>query len=316
MKCIWLFYFLFFSSTQLFANTFSFIAIGDAPYTEPAGTNMFKKLIVQINNKNPDFVIHVGDIKGGADPCTNSYFLKVKELFNQFEMPLLYTPGDNEWTDCHRPTAGSMDPLDRLSFLRKTFFSSMSLGKKKIPLSTQSQNPKFKKYIENYYFAYKKGLVASLHLVGSNNNLRKDNEAAVKEYHERQMANLAWLEEIFKVAKKSNFLILFFHAETGWGETKPQYKGFQVILKQLEKYAKDWKIPTLMIHGDDHKFKIDHPISFIDEKTGLYSQRPNFTRLMVYGFPNVRGVEVTVTNDAVQPFSFKSLNQIEWEYKK
>lgn len=37
-------------------------------------------------------------------------------------MPLVYTPGDNEWTDCHRVNNGAYDPLDRLAAVRKTFF--------------------------------------------------------------------------------------------------------------------------------------------------------------------------------------------------
>ena len=37
----------------------------------------------------------------------------------------MYTPGDNEWTDCHRPNNGAYDPLERLNTgVRETFFAT------------------------------------------------------------------------------------------------------------------------------------------------------------------------------------------------
>jgi len=42
--------------------------------------------------------------------------------FHQFEKPLIYTPGDNEWTDCNKLEAGSYNPQERLETARKVFF--------------------------------------------------------------------------------------------------------------------------------------------------------------------------------------------------
>ncbi|MCB0355894.1 MAG: metallophosphoesterase, partial [Bdellovibrionales bacterium] len=230
IKFILLFTFLF--SINLFAHSFNFIAIGDAPYTETGGIDMFKKLVEQINARNPDFTIHVGDIKGGNEKCTDERILKVKKLFDQFNHPLLYTPGDNEWTDCFRASSGSMNPIERLSRIRSLFFTKAeSFGQKKLQYVSQATEAKFKKFRENYYFPYKGGLVASVHIVGSNNNLRNEDEEAVKEFHERQVANLAWLDKIFNASKNLKFLILFFHAEIGWGSTKDKFKGYQAVYK-------------------------------------------------------------------------------------
>ena len=44
--------------------------------------------------------------------------LQPPDLFNQFARPLIFVPGDNEWTDCHRANNGGYDPLERLAFLR------------------------------------------------------------------------------------------------------------------------------------------------------------------------------------------------------
>ena len=49
---------------------------------------------------------HDGDIKNGSTVCSNEMFANRLELFNTFAHPLIYVPGDNEWTDCHRLNNG------------------------------------------------------------------------------------------------------------------------------------------------------------------------------------------------------------------
>jgi hypothetical protein len=59
--------------------------------------------------------------------------VKLLVQFNALPHPLIYTPGDNEWTDCHegRNVAG-LDPLERLAKLRTVFFQGeRSLGQKR-----------------------------------------------------------------------------------------------------------------------------------------------------------------------------------------
>ena len=53
----------------------------------------------------------------------------IREQFDRFEMPLLYTPGDNEWTDCHRPAAGTYNPLERLDAVREAFLRDARGGR-------------------------------------------------------------------------------------------------------------------------------------------------------------------------------------------
>ena len=84
------------------AERFSFMALGDMPYTLPRDDAGFRRLIDRTNRSKPAFTVHVGDIKNGSTHCTDEVFAKGIELFNTFDAPLIYTPGDNEWTDCHR----------------------------------------------------------------------------------------------------------------------------------------------------------------------------------------------------------------------
>ena len=51
-------------------------------------------------------VIHVGDIHSGKQACTTAYDDDIASLWQtNFQKPLIYTPGDNEWTDCHKATS-------------------------------------------------------------------------------------------------------------------------------------------------------------------------------------------------------------------
>ena len=53
-----------------------------------------------------------------AEPAaTNAYFAQIFAGFSTLT-PLVYTPGDNEWTDCHRANNGAYDPLERLGVVR------------------------------------------------------------------------------------------------------------------------------------------------------------------------------------------------------
>ena len=45
-----------------------------------------------------------------------------------FRFPVMYTPGDNEWTDCQKPNGvpkpGTPDPIQNLVLVRTIFFAN------------------------------------------------------------------------------------------------------------------------------------------------------------------------------------------------
>ena len=95
--------------------------------------------------------------------------------FNASIHPLIYTPGDNEWTDCHdaQGTKGG-NPLERLARLRSLFFADeQSLGRRKVTLTRQSRSsdPVFAKYRENVRWDHGGVTFVTIHVVGSNNGL-------------------------------------------------------------------------------------------------------------------------------------------------
>ena len=86
--------------------------IGDMPYgTSPTDTVQFLANPAFINaiNLDPDvsLVLHVGDIHSGKEYCTEAYDKAVFEQWKAFRIPVVYTPGDNEWADCHKVKEGA-----------------------------------------------------------------------------------------------------------------------------------------------------------------------------------------------------------------
>jgi hypothetical protein len=90
---------------------------GDAPYGvtayapggQPGDTAELQKspAFIAAINADPSAreVIHVGDIHSGKDFCTEAYDNQIAALWRQYKKPLVYTPGDNEWADCHKATS-------------------------------------------------------------------------------------------------------------------------------------------------------------------------------------------------------------------
>ncbi len=150
---------------------FDIALIGDTPYGV-AAESRFERVIADINRQNVEFTVHIGDTKSGSTRCDDSHYTCVLNWFNSFQKPLLYSVGDNEWTDCMRTNNGAYNPLDRLAMVRKTLFATnMSLGQRPIPLIKQSADPKYALYVENSMLVKAPVVFATIHVPGSNNNL-------------------------------------------------------------------------------------------------------------------------------------------------
>jgi hypothetical protein len=288
-----------------FAQTFKFVAIGDMPYNPPKDYVRYERLITEINRLKPSFTLFIGDTKSGSSTCSDEFNQLVKNYFNQFNEPLIYSVGDNEWTDCHRPLAGSYDPLERLAKLRKTFFQDkQSLGKKPLQLTRQADvDAQFSKFVENSTFVKNGILFVNLHIPGSNNNFERD-EAAKAEYRERNQANLSWIKRAFELASNKQYagLVFFYQADmfyTGKEAVDPE-SGYRDTLLNLSKHAEELNKPVLLVHGDSHRLIIDQPLKTVDQKYVL----ENVLRLQVMGAELIQGVEIEVDPKSEQPFSF------------
>ncbi len=289
-------------------NAFEFVALGDMPYTLPADYAKFDRVIAAVNAIKPAFTLHVGDIKSGSSPCSDANFQKVFDQFASFEQPLVYTPGDNEWTDCYRPRAGGFDPLERLAKVRQMFYPApgMSLGKNPMPVESQAKAmaDKFGAFVENSRFVKNGVYFASAHVVGSNNNFEPGKPETAMEYFARDAANIAWIADTFAKAKAANAkaVVLFWQADVQDIRQKepemPRASAFVNTVEAVEAGAKDFPGRVLVIHGDEHIFQIT---PFMNAK---YKPIPRVTRLEVMGANHVHAVRITVDPDTAGVFGF------------
>lgn len=294
------------------SNAYSFGIWGDMPYIKNGDAPKLPALLQSLNASDIAFSVYDGDIKDGSSVCTDQVFTDALTMFNSLRKPVVYVPGDNEWTDCHRTNNGNMDPLERLSHLRKVMFpTTQSLGQNPIPLEHQAGLGQ--PYVENTRFRQGPVVFATFNLPGSNNNhiatpqqcsskskrTQADCDKAEAEYLARDAANLAWLKSTFAQAKASKALgvVVVVQAEPGFDlpETEEvdeslsvEVSGYRAFMKEVADQTAHFNGQVLFAHGDMHVFKIDKPLP--------HPLQPllNFTRLSAFGSPSIHWVKVTV----------------------
>lgn len=280
--------------SQAQESSFRFLATGDLPYSDVQEPK-FRDLLQQSETEDFAFLMHVGDFKAQAQPCSDENFIKIRDLFQAYPKPVVYTPGDNEWTDCHGVGA---DPLERLEKVRELFYEDKNtLRLEKLGVQFQSATPQYSRYVENYRFTKSGVLFVVVHVAGSNNNRRNNDAAAMNEYKLRVEANQAFLKQSFAEAVKmdAKAVAVVIHANPDFETGKKN--GFVDFRATMNDFLSSYDKPVVCIHGDTHYYRIDKPFKGKDKKTFM-----KFTRLEVFGSPNVAGVAVTV--DPADPLVF------------
>jgi hypothetical protein len=295
-------------------RSFAFALMGDLGY-RPEQEPWLENVLTDMKTSSTPlaFVGHVGDLghpRFGS--CTNELWARRYAQFQALPHPLIYTPGDNEWTDCHeKGGAPGYDPLERLARLRTVFFASEgSLGQRTLALTRQSQtsDPVRAKYRENARWTYGGITFVTLHVVGSNNGRGRTPEGDA-EYAERNAANLAWLREGFAAARTSRSrAIMIIQQANIFHEFPPipselaaQQNGFTDLRALLEHETIAFGKPVVLVHGDSHFFRVDKPLG----AGGATPAVENFTRVETFGQPNHHWLQVTVEVDEPQVFTFR-----------
>jgi hypothetical protein len=265
--------------------------IGDTPYGD-AQIAAFPSLVADINeDPAADLVLHVGDIKNGSSLCTDAYFALIRGYFDSFEDPFALTPGDNEWTDCHRANNGGYEPLERLAALRSVFYPEPgeTIGGREKAVLTQADEPGFGEFVENQLWLQSRTAFGLVHVVGSNNDLQSWFGAAetptqtmqrLAEYEARLAAALDWLDETFAVAnrKDAKAVVIAMQANTWVSAT-----GFSEIVQRIADRAAGFRGPVLLIQGDTHGYLVDQPLLNGSALHGVTTSAPNLTRIVVEG---------------------------------
>jgi hypothetical protein len=295
-------------------GTFAFGALGDAPYY--LGEVWRYPLMLQdMDGNDLAFSIHVGDIFWR--PCSDDMYERSLRWFSNLKHPLIYTPGDNEWTDCWTEQEGGFSPRDRLVRVRQTLYPrpGYSLGRRPLPVETQAAYPGFAEFIEHVRWSESGVVFATIHVVGSGNALKRfpaRTDEDDQESRRRLEAALAWSHETFARAKQQSAtaVVVAFHADPGFDWSPADQVPFKPLLDAFEDEAVAFGKPVLLIHGDSHDYIVDHPMSARASKRTI----ANVTRLQVPGSPLVGWVRVVVTPGATTSFAFEQRLVPFWKY--
>ena len=223
----------------------TFAVYGDAPYgtkdSDVSQSDATPKFIAAINaDAKVSSVLHIGDIHSGKQMCTRAYDEAIFQMWKGYTKPLIYTPGDNEWADCHKPAQsggtwnattgkidsvvdaqgnptdfGAGDPVANLLLVRSIFFAhpGWTLGKPAFQVTSQAQvydkaHPADAKFVENVMWEQAGVLFVTVNIPGGSNNEQDVWYGAPtmsanqqQEMNERTDADVRWLKAAFAKAK-------------------------------------------------------------------------------------------------------------------
>ena len=278
---------------------------GDLPYSSVQATEGVPNLIADMNSQDLAFTAHDGDLKSGSGVCTDSVYLQGLLYFNSLRAPAVFTPGDNDWTDCDRTSGYSS--LAQLDLERKLFFNTpFTLGQRRLRQEVQSTplclgTSGSVPCVENRRWTLGGVTYATLNIQGSCNNLC-DTAPDPAEYAARNRADIAWMRETFADARErgSSAVMLISQADPGFDqtdatrgplrdprtliETDSSPDGFAEFLLALRDEVIAFAKPVAYVHGDSHYFRIDKP--FLDSAG---KRLENFTRVETFGDNQANG---------------------------
>ena len=277
-------------------NVLTLAVYGDSPYgTSPTDTVQTDKTAAFIDsiNKDPkvDLVLHVGDIHSGSQFCTESYDRTIADLWLGFKNPVVYTPGDNEWTDCHKKKQGGHlgvdyadgDPLANLDLVRSIFFANpgYALGGRHKQVLTQAQqydlgHPEDGEYVENVMWEQSQVLFLTLNVPGGSNNdadpwfadsppseTAAQTLARTEEKARRTAADLRWLDAAFGQAQQDGAqgIVITLQADM-WDPEKgsAHVANYRPFIDSIAAHASVFGKPVLLFNGDSHVYRSDNPL--------------------------------------------------------
>jgi hypothetical protein len=298
-------------------ETYTIGLFGDMPYNA-LGKSQYPALLADVNNANVAFSVFDGDLKAGGDgACTDALYTSSIAVFNTLDRPLVWLPGDNDWTDCwgrYGPGTGTADPVERLAHERQLFASTdQSLGQRTLTLTRQLPS-----YPENVRWSYGPVVFIGLNVQGSNDNYpyagvdgetRSDAEIARMRAEEtaRKGADLQWLHDGFAYAKQvgaKGVMVVFqadlnFNNEQHLADTR-SWDAFPAYVDELRNETASFAGQVALVHGDSHYFKVDKPINA--SNGGVLA---NFTRVETFGARNTHWVSATIDPNDPNLFQFE-----------
>lgn len=279
---------------------FTLALLGDTPYGD-AQRAAFPALVDAVNaDPQVSLVLHAGDIKSGSASCDDARFADLRRLYDTFADPFVLTPGDNDWTDCHRTAAGGYLPTERLEALRRVFFPrpGRTIGGRPAPVLSQAVDPRHGPYRENVLFVRAGVVFSTVHVVGSENDLEPwaqlpggdRPQLRQAEFEQRRAAALSWIDTAFTVAQRTGApgVLLLMQAEP------TATPGFADIRARIAERAAAYRKPVLLVHGDEHLYEVERQ----------YAGVANLTRLETFGDTASHWLRLTVDPGATDVFGW------------
>jgi len=323
-----------------FDKPITLAVFGDWPYNQNLLNNA--PLLIKSVNSDPkvSVVLHVGDIHSGSIACTSAGILPALSTanpgwnqniyfqFQQFAHPVVYTPGDNEWTDCHKSKQKSSgDPLKELASVRQLFFAKPghTLGLHERLVRSQAKHfdplyPADAQFVENVMWEDSRVIFVTLNVPGSNNDTLPwtgafSNPAAqAQEVAQRSDADLRWLQAAFDEAQEqhANAIVIALQADM-WDPAalalgSDGLNAYTPLVQKIADLSTRFRRPVLLFNGDTHLFAADHPLADPSSATGVIHRTqavPNLTRITVQGSTNAPAEWLRVTIDPRKTETFK-----------
>lgn len=313
---------------------------GDMPYSDLQAQVGVPNLIADMNANRLAFTVHDGDLKAGSGivgsvtptTCSDELYVQALGFFSALKAPAMFTPGDNDWTDCDRPANGGFNSLERLDHQRQVFFATpYSMGQKRLLQEVQTEAlclgsaGALVPCVENRRWTVGQVTYITLNVQGSCNNLC-DTAPDSAEFAARNGANIKWLRDSFAVARALNSVavMIISQANPGWDASDPTRAplrdartlletdalpdGFQSYLLALREEVIAFARPVAYVHGDSHYHRIDKPL--LDS---LGRRLENFTRIETFGDNAANGtndvhwIKVNVRPKSREVFSYQPM---------
>lgn len=319
------------------ATPVTIAVFGDWPYNQNLLDNA-PQLIDSVNaDKKVSLVMHLGDIHSGSSACTSADILppiatsnpgwnqKVYYQFQQFDKPVVYTPGDNEWTDCHKPKEKSSGaPLKELAALRSLFFArpghTLGMDVKSVWSQARHYDPAYPadaQFVENTMWMDGKVLFVTVNMPGSNNDtvpwsgVFSNPAAQDQEVAERTGADIRWLQTAFQMAEKAHAKAVVIGQQADMWDPEAlagnELYNYTPYVQKLAELALDFGGPVLLLNGDSHVYGADQPLADPASATGKIHNTPavpNLTRITVQGSTNAPAEWLRLTIDPRKPRMF------------
>ena len=303
---------------------------GDMPYNAQ-GKADYPILLQDINRSNVAFSMFDGDLKAGGDgPCSDSLYTTALADFNSLERPLVWVPGDNDWTDCwgrYGPgTAPFSDPIERLNHERQLFdvhepeprqadaHADAPVERGRAVRDLLRERP-LELRPGRLPRAQRPGLERQLSVPrhrseavdGAGRDAEIERQQKLRRSRARRPTSLAGRGiRSTRSAFDAKGVLIVWQADPNFNNeqhlTNPHDgDAFPDYVNALRTETLAFPGQVVLVHGDSHYFKVDKPLTLPSGKV-----LGNFTRVETFGAASTDWVQATIDPNEPQPLHVRA----------